>query len=105
MRPALLKLIPSRTHLVKTTVFIFLLSVVMASSHAAPKIASDNLVQAYTVQWQGPRLADGRPKVSDDLLARMKNVSIEEAWSVLRNEGYHNQFEGNWKMIHSEACC
>jgi regulator of RNase E activity RraA len=33
----------------------------------------------------------------------MKQVSIEEAWSVLRNEGYVNQFEGNWKMIHSDV--
>ncbi len=53
-----------------------------------------------TEKWQGERFEDGRPKVADGILARMKNVSIEEAWGVLRGEGYHNQFEGNWEMLH-----
>src|SRR5918911_2937882 len=42
------------------------------------------------------RLEDGRPKVPDDLLERMKLVTTEEAWGVLRRHGYHRQFEGNW---------
>ena len=54
----------------------------------------------YTAEWNGERFPDGRPKVPDDILERMKNVSIEEAWGVLRAAGYHNQFEGGWKMIH-----
>ena len=37
-----------------------------------------------TSLWKGDRYADGRPKVPDDLLRRMKAVSIEEAWDVLR---------------------
>src|SRR5690606_13887933 len=45
----------------------------------------------------------GRPKVPDELQERAKNSSIEEAWGVLRNEGYHNQFEGNWQMIHDDV--
>jgi len=69
----------------------------------SPGISRTNLVQLYTSAWEGPRLPDGRPKVPDDIIQRMRNVSIEEAWAVLRNEGYHNQFEGNWKMIHSNA--
>ncbi|MEZ0539209.1 RraA family protein [Fibrella arboris] len=56
-------------------------------------------LQFYTADWKGDRTADGRPKVSDALLARLKNVSLEEAWGVLRSEGYHNQFEGNWQII------
>jgi 4-hydroxy-4-methyl-2-oxoglutarate aldolase len=43
---------------------------------------------------------DGRPRVPDDLLERMKLVTTEEAWSVLRNHGYHRQFEGNWIETH-----
>jgi hypothetical protein len=42
------------------------------------------------------RFPDGRPCVPDDLLERMKAVRTEEAWSVLRDGGYHRQFEGNW---------
>jgi len=53
----------------------------------------------YTQDWKGERFADGRPKVSDNLLKRLKNISLEEAWGVLRNEGYNSQFEGNWQII------
>jgi len=54
----------------------------------------------YTPEWTGERFPDGRPKVPDDILKRMENVSIEEAWSVLRGGGYNNQFVGGWQQIH-----
>jgi len=56
----------------------------------------------YTSEWKGERFDDGRPKVPADVLERMKNVSIEEAWGILRANGYHNQFEGNWVIVHDE---
>lgn len=56
-----------------------------------------------TPQWEGERFEDGRPKVADDILKRMKRVSIEEAWGLLRNEGYHNQFEGGWEPLHDDV--
>jgi 4-hydroxy-4-methyl-2-oxoglutarate aldolase len=46
------------------------------------------------------RFPDGRPRAPDDLLERMKLVTTEEAWSVLRNHGYNRQFEGNWMETH-----
>ncbi|MCW5851923.1 MAG: RraA family protein [Anaerolineae bacterium] len=46
------------------------------------------------------RFPDGRPRVPDELLERMKLVTTEEAWSVLRHHGYHRQFEGNWRETH-----
>jgi len=42
------------------------------------------------------RFADGRPRVPDDLIERMRLVTTEEAWGVLHAKGYENQFEGNW---------
>ncbi len=57
----------------------------------------------YTQEWEGERFPDGRPRVPDDIIERMRNVSIEEAWGVLRNHGYHNQFAGDWKMIHEDV--
>jgi 4-hydroxy-4-methyl-2-oxoglutarate aldolase len=49
------------------------------------------------------RLDDGRPAVSDDLLARMRLVSPEEAWGVLeRRHGYHFQFTGGWQVLHPD---
>jgi 4-hydroxy-4-methyl-2-oxoglutarate aldolase len=53
-----------------------------------------------TSQYTGERFDDGRPRVSDDLLERMKLVTTEEAWGVLRRNGYHRQFEGNWMETH-----
>ena len=61
---------------------------------------SPELMKFYTSQWDGPRDDHGRPMVSDSLLDRLLNLSIEEVWGVLRNEGYNNQFESGWVMLH-----
>jgi len=64
--------------------------------------SSPEYIKTLTSEWKGERFADGRPKVSDALLERLKNISIEEAWGVLRNKGFQNQFEGDWTIIHPE---
>jgi regulator of RNase E activity RraA len=53
----------------------------------------------FSPDWKGERFADGRPKVPDETLARLKDVTAEEAWGVLRKENFHNQFEGNWTVV------
>ncbi len=65
-------------------------------------LSRDDLL-ALTSKWTGERYPDGRPKVPDGLLERMRNVSIEEAWEVLKGQGYNNQFEGNWLMLHADV--
>ncbi len=69
---------------------------------AAQTIPKDELI-FLTSQWKGERFPDGRPKIPDDLIKRARNIGIEEAWTVLNNEGYKNQFEGNWKMVHDDV--
>jgi len=64
--------------------------------------SSPEYIKALTSEWQGERFPDGRPKVSDALLERLKNISIEEAWGVLRNKGYQNQFENDWQIINPD---
>lgn len=54
---------------------------------------------AFTPNWHGERFPDGRPKVPDDVLARLKEVTAEEAWGVLQSARFRNQFEGAWKVI------
>lgn len=56
-----------------------------------------------TAEWKGERFADGRPKIPAALIERAKKIGIEEAWQVLQNEGYKNQFEGGWKMVHDDV--
>ena len=64
--------------------------------------SSPEYIKAFTPDWKGERFADGRPKVSDAILERLKNISIEEAWGVLRNKGFMNQFQGDWSIIHPD---
>lgn len=61
--------------------------------------SSPEYIKALTAEWKGERFEDGRPKVPDAILERLKNISLEEAWGVLRNKGFHNQFEGEWIVI------
>jgi regulator of RNase E activity RraA len=64
--------------------------------------SSPEYIKALTSEWKGERFADGRPKVSDAILERLKKISIEEAWGVLRNKGFQNQFEGDWTIINPD---
>lgn len=59
-------------------------------------------IKSLTAAWKGERFPDGRPKVPDALLQRLKKISIEEAWGILRNKGYQNQFEGEWMLLRNE---
>lgn len=53
-----------------------------------------------TAEWDGERFPDGRPRVPDDVLDRLKTATTEQAWSVLRSHGYDRQFAGGWKETH-----
>jgi regulator of RNase E activity RraA len=74
----------------------------MSGAANAQTFLSPEMMKFYTADWTGERFPDGRPKVSDELLKRLKNISIEEAWGVMRGEGYNNQFESGWKVIHED---
>lgn len=55
-----------------------------------------------TPEWTGERLPDGRPKVSSDVLNRMRKITFEEAWGPLWNMGYRNNWECDFKMTHGD---
>lgn len=57
----------------------------------------EDIIQ-LTPLWEGERFENGRPKVSEDILARMRNITLEEAWGPLWNRGYKDQFEGDFKI-------
>ncbi len=82
--------------------FVLFITLVMCMSVAnAQNIAgSPEYIKALTAKWEGERFDDGRPKVSDDLLERLKKVTIEEAWAELMKLGYQNQYEGDWMLLH-----
>ena len=66
------------------------------------QVSKDELI-ALTYLWKGERFADGRPKVPDDILRRMKSVSVEEAWAVLKNAGYGYQVAEDWQVINPDS--
>ena len=83
----------------KIAILLFLLSRVTGEHLLfAQTIPKEELI-FLTSEWKGERFADGRPKISDSLLQRAKLIMIDDAWTVLRNEGYLNQFEGGWKTV------
>jgi regulator of RNase E activity RraA len=69
----------------------------------SPLNMSPEEITEYTPEWVGERSADGRPRVPDDILKRMGNVSITQAWTVLRSQEYHCQFEGDWFCTQPEG--
>ena len=68
----------------------------------AQQISKEELI-FLTPEWKGERFPDGRPKVSDEVLDRMKLVTLEEAWAVLRNENYNYQYEDGWMTINPDS--
>jgi regulator of RNase E activity RraA len=56
-----------------------------------------------TPLWNGERFADGRPKVSDALLQRLKSVTLEEAWAVLKNANFKHNYEDGWQTINPDS--
>ena len=93
----------------KQTILIlaFVLGIMVANAQSVKW--SPEAIKALTPEWTGERTADGRPKVSDDLLERLKKLSMEECWGFLTSKGYQNQFENfastsenGWQIIHPE---
>jgi regulator of RNase E activity RraA len=63
--------------------------------------SKEDLIE-LTASWKGERFPDGRPKVADDILERMKEVTLNEAVSVLLEKGYKYQFDGSWIRINPD---
>jgi regulator of RNase E activity RraA len=68
----------------------------------AQQISREELI-FLTPEWKGERYSDGRPKVPDPILNRMKLVTLEEAWAVLRNENFNYQYDDGWMMINPDS--
>lgn len=56
-------------------------------------------VKAWTSQWNGERFDDGRPKVPDLVIERLKNATLEQVWGYMNRKGYRNQVEMGWLIL------
>ncbi len=84
-------------HLVTT-----LLIGVLVHPCTSQQLSKEQLI-FLTPEWEGERMEDGRPKVSDEIIERMKGVTLEEAWAVLRNANYNHQYAEGWLVINEEG--
>ena len=64
-------------------------------------INKENILE-ITKEWDGERFPDGRPRVPDDILKRMKKITTEQAWGVLQGSEYRFQFAGDWMNLHPD---
>ena len=82
-------------------VLVFVLTVVPSAAGQPGVLTREQLIE-YTPDWKGERFPDGRPKVADTILDRMKHVTLEEAWAVVTSAGFSHQFDDNWLSIHGD---
>ena len=90
---------PTFKSALKLIVTFALIATTVVSACAQQGFFSKDDVILYTPEWTGERFADGRPKVPDSILDRLKTVTLEEAWAVLRDAGYPHQYEDGWFSI------
>lgn len=88
-----------QTKIMKNIILLTILLLSFVFANAQNIGSSTEYIIALTSEWKGERFEDGRPKISDDVLERLKNITLEEAWAELIKLGYHNQFEGDWQLI------
>jgi regulator of RNase E activity RraA len=91
---------------------LFLVWVMLLSCFAlkAQTISTDDIIsfspeelKLLTSEWKGERFPDGRPKVPDGIIRRMKSVSVEEAWATMSNAGYRYQIAEGWQVINPDS--
>ncbi len=88
----------------KKQIFPFLLLLCGSLPSMAQQVTlSSDQIKAITPEWKGERSPDGRPWVAVNLMERLKKIRLEEAWGVLRNKGYQNQFEGDWTILNPDS--
>ena len=92
-----------RTYPARLVTFGLVASLAFASLAEAQvgSFSREDLIE-LTALWKGERFPDGRPKVPDEILERMKQVTLNEAVSVLLDKGYKYQFDGNWIRINPD---
>jgi regulator of RNase E activity RraA len=83
--------------------FVLLIALISLKVKAQRVQISKEELIALTPEWKGERFADGRPKVPDDIIRRMKAVSVEEAWATMSNSGYRYQIAEGWEEINPDS--
>jgi len=85
----------------------FLACAVLAAIQAGMPVSGQVLqlsaeqLKRYTAANPYDRFPDGRPKVPDEILEKVRGLSAEEVFGIERR-GYPNQFENHWQILHPD---
>lgn len=79
-----------------------LAALTLGPSTLSQQISKEQLL-FLTPEWTGERFPDGRPRVPDTILERMKLVTLEEAWAVLRGANFNFQYDDGWMTINPDS--
>lgn len=100
--------------------FLLFMAGFTLQSNAQPSSLTKEEMLQYTALWKDERFPDGRPKVPDEIIARMRYVTITEAWSFLqavsdearedapgsrRASNYTFQYYGGFKQMNENTIC
>ena len=94
------------THIVKTirsTIYrCALVMAMLAPTYACAQLytlSRQELID-YTTKSPFGRFADGRPKVPNAMIERARDLSSEEVWAGLPEQGFKNQYADGFQVLH-----
>jgi 4-hydroxy-4-methyl-2-oxoglutarate aldolase len=85
-----------------TIIGISFLMILLASSGADAQLftlSRQELID-YTAKSPFDRFPDGRPKVPDSMIERARDLSSEEVWAGLHQDGFRNQYADGFQVLH-----
>ncbi len=78
--------------------FLICCALALPASAQVFSLTRDQMIE-FTKHNPYERFEDGRPKVPRELLERIAELSVEEAWGVLLREGYEKQYADGFEIL------
>jgi len=79
--------------------WILVLALSVPAAAQVFRLSREQMVH-YTPRNPYERFEDGRPRVPDESLRRLRGVTVAQAVDVLRANGYLKQFAGGFQILH-----
>jgi regulator of RNase E activity RraA len=77
--------------------FVCLLLCALSASAQLSTLSKEQMLK-LTAKNPFERFDDGRPKVPDAQLQKIKDISAEDVWTVVATKGFPNHFAGGFKL-------
>jgi 4-hydroxy-4-methyl-2-oxoglutarate aldolase len=90
------------TRILRSIVEAFCIVTLLASSSAFGQLymfSKQDLID-YTAKSPFDRFPDGRPKIPEALIERARDLSSEEVWAGLHEDGFKNQYADGFQVLY-----